>query len=140
MITKRRSRLALAILIILLFLGGLGIKTLLTEQSPNVAPPEITLHIRPYPDGLHPWNHGDAIRVRLDIDRLRAYDLSSEDVMKAMSEASVIGSPRRVEPPPGVVFVRHLLRPKQYENLILRASAEGEIVRLKDVAKVEGGW
>lgn len=34
-----------------------------------------------------------AMRIWLDPDRLRAYDVSTEDVMKALSESSVIGSP-----------------------------------------------
>src|SRR6185312_3876268 len=46
-----------------------------------------------------PWNLGNrayAMRIWLDIDRLRAYKLSSEDVMKALGEQSVIGSPGRL--------------------------------------------
>ena len=39
-----------------------------------------------------------AMRVWLNPDRMRAYDLSSEDVMKALSEQSVIGSPGRKIP------------------------------------------
>jgi AcrB/AcrD/AcrF family protein len=96
-----------------------------------------TLQIRQYPKDGHPWNRGNAILVWLDIDRLRAYDLSCEDVMKALCESSVVGPGRRVDPPPGVVFVTRLDRPEKWEKLIVRANAEGEIVRLKDVAKVE---
>ncbi len=98
-----------------------------------------TLQIRQYPKAGHPWNRGDAILVRLDIDRLSACHLSSEDVMKALQESGVVGRRRRVEPPAAVVFVTRLYRPEQYEKLILKANAEGEVVRLKDVAKVEVG-
>jgi multidrug efflux pump subunit AcrB len=98
-----------------------------------------TLQIRQYPKDGQPWNRGEAILIRLDIDRLRAYDLSSEDVMKALQESGVVGSGRRVDPPPGVVFVTRLHGPKRYENVIVRANAEGEVVRLKDVAKIEVG-
>lgn len=48
--------------------------------------------------------------------------------------------PKRVDPPPGVVFLTHLYRYGDYENIILSATPEGEIVRLKDVAKVEVEW
>jgi multidrug efflux pump subunit AcrB len=43
------------------------------------------------------------------------------------------------EPPHSsvVVFDRHLLSPDQYKKVILKADPEGNIVRLKDVAKVE---
>jgi hypothetical protein len=97
------------------------------EDSANVARPGLTFEIR------HPWNRGDAVLVRLDIDRLRAHDLSKEDVMRAMTPSGLVG---HKEPPPGVVF-NAAVRPDQYEEVILKASPEGEIVRLKDVAKVE---
>ena len=95
----------------------------------NVARPEMTFLIR------DPWNRGDAVRVRLDPERLRAYGLSKEDVMKALAPSGIV-DPKEPLPPPGVVF-NALLRPDQYENCIVKASAEGDIVRLKDVAKVE---
>jgi multidrug efflux pump subunit AcrB len=129
MFTKSRSRLALAIIIILLLLGGLGIKTPFTERIPNVARPEITFQIR------HPWNR-DAVQVRLDIDRLRAYDLSKEDVMKALMPSGMV-DPEEPLPPSGVVFDKHLLSPDKYKSVILKANVEGNIVRLKDVAKVD---
>ena len=51
------------------------------EGTVTVTRPEITFQIR------DPWNRGDALLVRLDIDRLRAYKLSKEDVMKAVTPA-----------------------------------------------------
>ncbi len=98
-----------------------------------------------------PWNLGNrayAMRIWLDIDRLRAYKLSSEDVMKALAEQSVIGSPGRLGQATGIrsqareyvlMWIGRFNKPEQYENIILKANAEGEILRLKDVAKVELG-
>src|ERR1700741_3881131 len=43
-------------------------------------------------------NRAFAMRVWLKPDRMRAYKLSTEDVMKAMAEQSVIGSPGRLGP------------------------------------------
>lgn len=120
--------------VILLFLGGLGIET---EQFPNATQPEVILQVRRYPEDRRPWDRVEAIRVRLDIDRLRAYGLSVDDVKRAFAESSVINSPRRADPPPGVVFVTRLYRPELFKNLIVRATAEGDIVRLKDVATIE---
>ena len=37
-----------------------------------------------------------AMRVWLNLDRMRAYNVSSEDVMKALAEQSMIGSPGRL--------------------------------------------
>ena len=100
------------------------------EGRDNVTRPEITIQIR------DPWNRGNAVQVRLDIDRLHAYGLSEADVMSALTTSGTV-DPKEPLPPPGVVFNRHLSRPDQYENVILKANPEGDIVRLKDVAKVE---
>ena len=100
------------------------------EETDDVAPPEILFQIR------HPHNRGDAVRIRLDTDRLRAYGLSKEDVMKALTPSGLV-DPKEPLPPSGVVFDTHLAKPDRYENVILKANDEGHIVRLKDVAKVE---
>ena len=42
-----------------------------------------------------------AMRVWLNLERMRAYNLSSEDVMKAIGEQSMIGSPGRLGPGDG---------------------------------------
>lgn len=95
--------------------------------------------VRQYPEDWRPWNRGHAVRLRLDIDRLRAYNLCKEDVMQALKETRIY-SPKRVDPPPGVVFVTRLDKPNQYENFVLKANPEGEIIWLKDVADVEVDW
>ena len=89
-----------------------------------------------------------AMRVWLNLDRMRAYDLSSDDVMKAIGEQSMIGSPGRLGQATGqtsqtieyvLTWVGRYNKPEQYEEIILRANEKGEILRLKDVAKVELG-
>jgi len=89
-----------------------------------------------------------AMRVWLKPDRLRAYKLSTEDVMKAISEQSVIGSPGRLGQATGktsqsieyvLTYKGRYNKPEQYANIILKANPEGEILRLKDVADVELG-
>jgi HAE1 family hydrophobic/amphiphilic exporter-1 len=93
-------------------------------------------------------NRSFAMRVWLKPDRLRAYKLSTEDVMKALAEQSVIGSPGRLGQATGktsqsleyvLTYVGRYNKPEQYANIILKANAEGEILRLKDVADVELG-
>jgi len=98
--------------------------------------------VRQYSPDWRPWKRGEAIRVRLDLDRLRAFALSREDVMKAFAESRMIDpvQTKRADPPPGVVFVTRLARLDRNQNIILRANAQGEIIRLKDVAKVEVAW
>jgi HAE1 family hydrophobic/amphiphilic exporter-1 len=89
-----------------------------------------------------------AMRIWLDIDRLRAYNLSSDDVMTAVSEQSVIGSPGRLGQATGktsqsieyvLTYKGRFSQPEEYENIILKANPNGEILRLKDVARVELG-
>jgi len=89
-----------------------------------------------------------AMRVWLNPERLRAYKISTEDVMKALAEQSVIGSPGRLGQATGMTSqsVEYVLtyqgrynKPEQYANIILRANPDGEILHLKDVARVELG-
>ncbi len=87
-----------------------------------------------------------AMRVWLNLDRMRAYKVSSEDIMKAVSQQSMIGSPGRLGQATGrtsqtveyvLTWVGRYNKPEQYENIVLKANPDGEILRLKDVAKVE---
>ncbi|MGZ3354340.1 MAG: efflux RND transporter permease subunit [Isosphaeraceae bacterium] len=89
-----------------------------------------------------------AMRVWLNPERLRAYKISTEDVMKALAEQSVIGSPGRLGQATGMTSqsIEYVLtyqgrynKPEQYANIILRANPDGEILHLKDVARVELG-
>src|SRR5262249_46551110 len=91
-------------------------------------------------------NRQYAMRVWLNLDRMRAYNLSSEDIMKAVGEQSMIGSPGRLGQATGkrsqtvedvLTWVGRYNKPEQYEDIILKANANGEILRLKDVAEVE---
>jgi hydrophobic/amphiphilic exporter-1 (mainly G- bacteria), HAE1 family len=89
-----------------------------------------------------------AMRVWLDPDRMRAYNMSSEDIMKALSEQSIIGSPGRLGQATGktsqskeyvLTYVGRYNKPEQYENIILKANPDGQIARLKDIGSVELG-
>ena len=68
--------------------------------------------------------------------------------MKALSEQSMIGSPGRLGQATGktsqskeyvLTYVGRYNKPEQYENIILKANPDGEILRLKDVGQVELG-
>ena len=93
-------------------------------------------------------NRAYAMRIELNLDRLRAYNLSAEDVMKAVADQSMIGSPGRLGQATGrtsqtieyvLTWVGRYDKPEQYEQIILRANPEGEILRLKDIATVSLG-
>lgn len=93
-------------------------------------------------------NRAYAMRIELDLDRMRAYKVSSADIMEAIKEQSMIGSPGRLGQATGttsqtieyvLTWVGRYNKPEQYANIILRANPNGEILRLKDVAKVRLG-
>ena len=89
-------------------------------------------------------NHA-MVRAVLDPDRMRAYNVSSEDVMRAVTDYSVNGSPRRpyhatVRTSPAIEVLTwngRYNKPKQYGNIILKVNSDGELLRLKDVATVD---
>lgn len=87
-----------------------------------------------------------AMRIWLNPDRMRAYNVSTEDVMNAIAEQSIIGRPGRIGQSSGqtaqsleyvLVYEGRYNKPEQYDNIIIRANSEGELLYLKDVAKVE---
>lgn len=89
-----------------------------------------------------------AMRIWLKPDRMRAYNVSTDEVMQALEEQSVIGSPGRIGQSSGktsqsleyvLTYPGRYNEPQQYENIIIRANSEGEILHLKDVAEVEFG-
>lgn len=89
-----------------------------------------------------------AMRVWLKPDRLRAYNISTEEVLEAIDEQSVIGRPGRLGQSSGkkaqsmeyvLTYKGRYNKPEEYENIIVKANPEGEIIRLKDLAEVELG-
>lgn len=93
-------------------------------------------------------NREYAMRIWLKPDRMLAYKISAEEVLKALDEQSLEASPGKTGESSGKrsqAFEYVLKYPGRfntkegYENVILRASPDGELLRLKDVAQVEFG-
>ncbi|MEZ0484627.1 efflux RND transporter permease subunit [Fibrella aquatica] len=89
-----------------------------------------------------------AMRVWLNPERMRAYNVSTEEVMKAIGEQSIIGRPGRIGQSSGIAAqsLEYVLtykgrynKPEEYESIIVRANSEGESIHLRDIAKVELG-
>ena len=87
-----------------------------------------------------------AMRIWLNPDRMRAYNVSTKEVMDAIQDQSIIARPGRIGRSSGktaqsleyvLVYEGRYNEPLQYENIILRAKPSGESLYLKDVAKVE---
>ena len=86
-----------------------------------------------------------AMRVWLNPDRMRAYKISPEEVLESLSDQSIIGKAGRIGRGNSkqaealeyvLAYSDRFSDPKQYENVIIKANPDGEILRLKDVAKV----
>tara|TARA_R110002111_G_scaffold3769_7_gene22512 strand:+ start:1081 stop:4308 length:3228 start_codon:yes stop_codon:yes gene_type:complete len=89
-----------------------------------------------------------AMRVWLKPDRMRAYNISTEEVLEAIDEQSVIGRPGRLGQSSGksaqsieyvLTYKGRFNLPEEYEDIIIKANPEGEILMLKDIAEVELG-
>lgn len=93
-------------------------------------------------------NREYAMRIWLKPDRMTAYNISADDVMKSLEEQSLEASPGRAGESSGkrseafeyvLKYSGRYNTEEQYGNIILRSSSEGEILRLKDVADIEFG-
>jgi HAE1 family hydrophobic/amphiphilic exporter-1 len=89
-----------------------------------------------------------AMRIWLKPDRLRAYNVSTEEVMEAINKQSVIGRPGRLGQASGktaqsleyvLIYKGRFNKPEEYGNIIVRANPNGESLKLKDLADVELG-
>ena len=86
-----------------------------------------------------------AMRIWLNPDRMRAYKVSPDEVMEALGEQSIIGKPGRIGRGDSrqaealeyvLTYPDRFNDPKQYEEVIIRSNANGENLRLKDIATV----
>jgi HAE1 family hydrophobic/amphiphilic exporter-1 len=93
-------------------------------------------------------NREYAMRIWLKPDRMLAYKISADEVMKALDEQSLEASPGKTGESSGkrsqsfeyvLKYTGRFHTKEQYENVILRSSSDGEILRLKDVAEIEFG-
>ena len=86
-----------------------------------------------------------SMRIWLKPDRLTANNLSVQDVLAAIQEQNIEAAPGRFGQSSNASF-EYVLKYKGkinnntgYENIILKAGADGSVVKLSDVARVEFG-
>lgn len=93
-------------------------------------------------------NREYAMRIWLKPDRMLAYKISADEVMKALDEQSLEASPGKTGESSGkrsqafeyvLKYPGRYTTKEGYENIILRSNPDGEILRLKDVATIEFG-
>ncbi len=89
-----------------------------------------------------------AARVWLDPDRLSSFGLTAGDVVAAIREQNIQVSGGTLGAPPNesdadfevsVTTQGRLEQPREFERVIVRATEDGRIVRVADVARVEIG-
>lgn len=89
-----------------------------------------------------------AMRIWLKPDRMRAYGVSSEEVMEAIDEQSVIGRPGRLGRSSGIeaqsleyvlVYKGRYNKEEEYGDIIVRANPDGQALRLRDLADINLG-
>ena len=87
-----------------------------------------------------------AMRIWLKPDRMQAYKISVDEVMKSLDEQSLEASPGKTGESSGkrsqafeyvLKYSGRFNTKEGYENIILRANPNGEMLRLKDVADVD---
>jgi len=93
-------------------------------------------------------NREYAMRIWLKPDKMLAYKISSEEVLEALNNQSLEASPGKTGESSGkrsesfeyvLKYPGRFTNEDGYRNIVLRASANGELLRLKDVADVEFG-
>ena len=89
-----------------------------------------------------------SMRIWVDPDRLAAYRLTpgeviaavrAQNVLLAVGELNQPPAPRGMEYAATVVTRGRLLTPEDFGNVVVRAQADGSLVRVRDVARVELG-
>lgn len=89
-----------------------------------------------------------SMRIWLKPDRMRAYNISPAEVVDAIKGQSIIARPGRLGQSSGkkaqsteyvLDYEGRYNEPKQYENIIIKSSDFGEMVKLRDIADVELG-
>lgn len=89
-----------------------------------------------------------AMRIWLKPDRMLAYNVSADEVLKAINEQSLEASPGKTGESSGkqsqafeyvLKYPGRFTTKEQYENIIVKANSDGSYLRIKDVADVEFG-
>ncbi len=93
-------------------------------------------------------NREYAMRIWLKPDRMLAYKISADEVMKALDEQSLEASPGKTGESSGkrsqafeyvLKYPGRFSTKEEYENIVVKSSSDGELLRLKDVANIEFG-
>ncbi len=93
-------------------------------------------------------NREYAMRIWLKPDRMLAYKISADEVMESLSSQSLEASPGKTGEASGkrsqsfeyvLKYSGRFTTKEQYENIVVKANPNGELLRLKDIADIEFG-
>ncbi|WP_316791866.1 efflux RND transporter permease subunit [Pedobacter frigoris] len=93
-------------------------------------------------------NREYAMRIWLKPDRMLAYKISADEVLESLNQQSLEASPGKTGESSGkrsqafeyvLKYPGRYTTKEGYENIVVKSSPNGEILRLKDVADVEFG-
>jgi hydrophobe/amphiphile efflux-1 (HAE1) family protein len=89
-----------------------------------------------------------SMRVWLDPQKMAAYHISADEVITSLQKQNIAAAPGKVGETSGktssqlqyvIKYTGKFYDPKQYEEVPIRSDANGTILKLKDIAKVEFG-
>ncbi|HFK5554960.1 TPA: efflux RND transporter permease subunit [Elizabethkingia anophelis] len=89
-----------------------------------------------------------SMRVWLDPQKMAAYHISADEVITSLQKQNIAAAPGKVGETSGktssqlqyvIKYTGKFFDPKQYEEVPIRSDANGTILKLKDIAKVEFG-
>lgn len=86
-----------------------------------------------------------SMRVWLNPTQMSTYQVTPAEVMASIQDKSLEAAPGRFGEKSNEVFeyvIKYkgkLTKPEEYENIAIRANADGSVLRLKDVARIEFG-
>ncbi|MEO5909921.1 MAG: efflux RND transporter permease subunit [Pelobium sp.] len=93
-------------------------------------------------------NRDYAMRIWLRPDKMLAHQISADEVLESLNTQSLEASPGKLGESSGkktqafeyvLKYPGRFTTQQEYENVIIKSSADGELLRLKDVADVEFG-
>jgi hydrophobic/amphiphilic exporter-1 (mainly G- bacteria), HAE1 family len=92
------------------------------------------------------WGTGDySMRIWLKPDVMATYGLIPDDITNALAEQNIEAAPGKIGENSNQSFEYvlkykgRLNKPEEYDNIVIRSGPNGQLLRLKDVARVELG-
>jgi HAE1 family hydrophobic/amphiphilic exporter-1 len=89
-----------------------------------------------------------SMRVWLDPEKMLSYNISANEVINSLQKQNISAAPGKVGEGSGqldnqlqyvIKYGGKFFEPAQYEEIALKANADGTILRLKDISKIEFG-